>query len=162
MRLGLAVALLLAFSSTSLADTVFRCRMNARASRDFQLLGRPSWCGPVDNCGSKAAFGVTIFSKPSFDELSYREFLVSLDDTSETVGVKSLWFKGDDGKPLSEQFDAHVVSRDREAVFFVYINPTANKVHSYALDLEHRKLVAASVMRGATSLVTEARTFDCE
>ena len=162
MRLAVALALLAVVASTASAGTLFRCRMNATASRDFQFLGKRAWCGPVDNCGPKAAFDVKLFAKPLFDDLSYREFLISLDEGSEIAKVKSFWFKGEDGKPLSEEFDARIVSRAGRVTFFVYINPTANKIHSYALDLEHKKLVAASVMRGATSLVTEARTCDCE
>lgn len=162
MRYYFLVALLSVLPSPAIADTLFRCRMNAVASRDFQFVAEPSWCGPVDSCGAAAAFGVTLFTKPSFDDVSYREFTVSLSRTSPTVRVTSLWFRDEKGKPLSEEFDAQVVSRNDDVVIFIYMNPAGNKMHSYALDLRHKKLVTASVMHGLTSLVTQARTCDCE
>jgi hypothetical protein len=152
MKSVLALALLLFFSSTASAETLFQCRMNATASRDFRFIGEPGWCGPTFNCGTDSSYGIKLFTKPSFDELSYREFLISLDEKSKTVSVKSFWSKDEDGKQFSEQFDAHIVSRDRNVVFFFFVNPYGNKVHSYALDLERRKLVAASVVNGATGI----------
>ncbi len=162
MTLGLALVLVFVFTSTALADNVFQCRINAIASRDFKYSDKPSWCGPTSTCGPESNFEIRLFKGVEFEEISYREYLLSFDEKFETVTMKVLWWKGDDGKPLSKEFDAHVVSRDPAVVFFMYVHPAGGKVHSYAFHLEHKKLVTASVMDGTTSLVTRARTFDCQ
>jgi hypothetical protein len=137
--------------------------MNAQADRDFAYSGeKPSWCGGVSNCGDKASFEIKLFPQSNFDDVSYRELLISIPEKSELVAVKSYWAKGDDGKPLSEEFKAKIISRDSPVVFFMYQNPAGNKIHSYALNVKHKRLVATSVMNGLTSLVAEAKTYDCE
>lgn len=159
----LALSSLLFLASSALADSVYRCRMNAQASRDFAYSGeKPSWCGGLLACDGEASFKTKLFPQPNFDDLSYRELLISIPEKSDLVTVKSYWAKGDDGKPLSEEFRAIIISRDSPVVFFMYQNPTRNKIHSYALNVKHKQLVAALVMNGLTSLGAEARTYDCE
>jgi hypothetical protein len=162
MKPIVTVVLLWIFSSACLADTMFRCHMNAVASRDFQTFGDHAWCGSFEDCGSAASFETKLFDRPSFEDLSYREHVLSLDPDSKSVAVKSYWARDEHGKPLSEEFSAPIVSREGNVVFFIFKNPAGNKLHSYALDLKHKKLVTASLMDGATSLVTQATTFDCE
>ena len=163
MALCLALSSLPFLVSSAFADSVYLCRMNAKAVRDFASFdAKPSWCGGVSNCGDKAAFEIKLFTSPNFDDVSYREFLISISEKSELITVKSYWAKGDDGKPMSEEFKAKIISRDSRVVFFMYQNPMRNKIHSYALNVKLKRLVATSVMDGLTSLVAEAKTYDCE
>lgn len=156
---------LCALSTRANADSVYRCRMNAGASRDFVYSGKWSatayWRGTSESEPNKT-FDTKRFARPDFGDLSYREFLISFADEADFVTIKSYWARDENGKPWSDEFRAKVVGRDGDVVFFLYTNPTGNKVHSYALNLTFKKLVAASVMNGVTSLVTEIKTFDCE
>ena len=160
MAFWLALILLPIMASPVFADSVYRCRMNAEATRDFAYHSG-TWCGGINDCDSKASFQFKRFLLPNFGDISYREFLLSFNEKSKMVSVKSFWLTGDDGKPADE-FKASIVSRNSSTIYFIYANPSANKVHSYALNFKQNKLVAASVMDGATSLVVEAKTYDCE
>ena len=162
MAFWLTLAFLPFLASSALADSIYRCRMNAKATRDFAYGDKASWCGGVSNCNDQSSFEIKVFQKPDFDDISYREYLISISEETQTVTVKSYWAKGDDGKPLSEEFKANVISRDGFIVFFMTKNQHGNKLHSYALDLKHKRLVATSVMNGLTSLVADAKTHDCE
>lgn len=158
-------ALLLSFAMTQIAtaDEIYRCKLNARAGRDFAhaLVKKPGWCGSPDNCNA-APFGIKTFREADFQDISYREFLIGIPEKGGTVKVKSFLSPLKDGKPSSEEFKAEIVGRDGSVVFFTYRNPSGNKVHSYALDMERKHLVGGGVEYGVTSLAVVARTFDCE
>jgi hypothetical protein len=162
MAFWLTLSFLPFLASNALADSIYRCRMNAKATRDFAYGDKASWCGSVSNCDDKSAFETKVFPQPNFDDISYREYLISISEETQIVKIKSYWARGDDGKPLSEEFNANVISRDGFVVFFITKNQYGNKLHSYALDLKHKRLVATSVMNGLTSLVADAKTDDCE
>lgn len=148
---------------TAFADSTYRCRMNAHASRDYHYSdSEPSWCAGVSNCGKKVEFEITMFPEPNFSDFSYREYLISLPQESAQVTIKSFWAEGDDGNPVSEEFQANIISRDGPVLFFIYKNPTGNKIHTFALNVRHKKLVATSVINGLTSLVVDAKTYDCQ
>lgn len=137
--------------------------MNAHASRDYSsFYGEPAWCGGASNCGSKAEFEIRTFHGPKFADLSYREYLVSLPPTKDQVTIKSFWAVGDDGQPISEEYQGIVISKDGPVLFFIYRNPTGNKIHTFALDTLHKKLIASTVTNGLTSLEVQAKTFDCQ
>lgn len=162
MTFGLSLAFLPFLASNALADSIYYCRMNAKATRDFAYGDNESWCGGVSNCNDKSSFETKVFPQPNFDDISYLEYVISISEETQIVKLKSYWAKGNDGKPLSEEFNANVISRDSFVVFFIIKNQSGNKLHSYALDLKHKRLVTTSVMSGLTSLVADAKTYDCE
>ena len=118
MLSSLGLVLLPLLSTNALAESMFRCRMNATASRDFSYVEkRPSWCGGVDSCGFKASWETHLYSQARWEDISYREHLILINDQRGLVTVKSFWSSGKDGKRFSEEFVASIVSQDSSVVF---------------------------------------------
>ncbi|MFH1618411.1 MAG: hypothetical protein ABIG11_00745 [bacterium] len=143
--------------------------MNTKAYRAFDYsaftitgsTNSPHWCGDLEQVKCKDLWGIKQFSKPNFNDISYRDFLISLNISSNTVNVKSIY--GDfNGGQVSQEYTANIIASSPDVIVYVYQNPTSNKVFTYALQRVHKKLVMNGIQLGGASLEVAASTFDCE
>ncbi|MBI3297399.1 MAG: hypothetical protein HYZ75_04505 [Elusimicrobia bacterium] len=162
-RILTGIVLVILGAVNARADSAYRCKMNAWGGRHYQhtLVETKQWCGERP-CNQASPFEAVRFSSANFDDTSYREYALTVRDKGRKVGIKSFWGKDEAGKSFSEEFEAGVVSSDGSVLMMVYLNPTGNKLHSYALDLKRKVLLSSSVENGITAISTVARTFDCE